>query len=98
MVHAWTVGAESVIGEKLSSPIHDWQGRMQKIGPWIFRHNIRIFQLLSRSCNLRTLELVALDLGSKVQLTNHTSTVQYVIMHKVWTVPLWDSEKFNHNA
>jgi hypothetical protein len=25
-------------------------------------------------------------------------TVQCVIMHKVWAVPLWDSEKLSHNA
>jgi hypothetical protein len=60
MVQSWTLIAEPTFKENLTLPGQDWQGLVQMMAMQSF---YEVFQFLPRSCNLRTLEIVALDLG-----------------------------------
>jgi hypothetical protein len=60
VVKSWTLIAEPTIRESLSLPAHDWRDLVQRVSMESFED---VFQLLPRSCNLRTLEIVAFDIG-----------------------------------
>jgi hypothetical protein len=59
MVQSWTLIAKPSLKESLSLPAHDWQNRVQRMAVGSFDG---VCQLLPRSCNLHTLEIVAFDL------------------------------------